>query len=521
MLIEIDRQAGVPVYVQIHHQLRELILSGTFFEESRLPPTRKLAKALDVNRATVRNAYLRLWGEGLVEGRSGAGTVVLPQVPLGTHAAEEERPLLSWETLLAERAAPATDRVLSGVAASRADAVSFAASCAGEDVCAELGVQEVLARPVLGSSGLVGTPHAQGDLALRKLLSERMGLAGIRATPSQVLVLSSPEQGIHVVARALLNRGDGVAIASPTCPATLRALASAGAKLHLAPMDSEGIRLDVAEGILTHLRPKLFLVESSFHNPTGTTLSVERRRALLELAYRFRVPLLEHDTCSEIRYSGRAVPPLATLDTQGHVLHLATCQVLPSLRIAWLVAPQRVARHLALVKSSCGLDTSGLTQVMATAFLPWLDGHLDKILQAFQSRRDAACGGLERHCHGLIRFSRPEGGFFLWGELQRGLTARALLDEAHEEGVSFAPGSAFYPDGKGGNRALRLNFAAVGEAQIRTGVERLGRAVRAALTSSDATPQADRRPRPAVQKRAASSTEERLPGAAWGRSKLK
>jgi len=497
MQIEIDREAGAPVYVQIHHQLRELILSGAYLEESRLPPTRKLARALDVNRATVRNAYLRLWSDGLVEGRSGAGTVVLSQEPRGIEA-PVETPVLSWETLLTEQAATATDRALARVATSRADTVSFASSCAGEDVCAALGVQEVLARSLLGAGGLGGAPHTQGDLELRKLLCERMEPTGIRATPSQVLVLSSPDQGIHVVARALLNPGDGVAVASPTSPATLRTLSSVGARLHLVPMDSRGIRLDMVEGILAHLRPKLLLIETSFHNPTGTNLPMESRRTLLELAYRFGVPILELGMCSEIRYDGNALPALAALDRHEHVLHLATCQVLPSLRIAWLVAPRRVARHLAQVKSSCGLETSSLTQVMATALLPWLDDHLDQIIQVFRSRRDVAYGELERRCRGLVRCTRPEGGFFLWGELERSITTRALLNEAREEGVSFAPGSVFYPEGKGGNRTLRLNFASVDEAEIRTGVERLGRAVHTALTRASTTWQPAGRPCPAI-----------------------
>ena len=486
MLVEIDRGVNSPLYLQIHQQIRELILSGALPEQTRLPPTRDLARALDINRTTVVNAYRRLWSEGLIEGRSGGGTIVAPYesrmaqqkaVPVHTHQP------LAWEALYTEHV-PLAGKGLSqqAIPESSDGAITFALGGGTGDVCSQMGAQEVLARPLLEGEALLGSPPPQGDGKLRRLISEHLELDGIRATPSQILIMSSLEQGVYVVAQALLNHGDGVAIISPTCPSTLHTLRSSGARLHLVPTDSEGVRLDVMEGILSHLHPKLIVVEPTFHNPTGTTLSLDRRRRLLELAYKYRVPVLELDAYAQIRYGGQSLPSLKALDRQNHVLYLSTAgQLLPGLRVGWLVAPQRVARQVAALKHSIELCTPGLAQAMACAFIPWLDENLSEIVEQYQTRRDAMCEGLERHCHGLVRWVRPEGGFFIWGELQRGLFAKALLDEALREGVGFTPGPSFFPEGRGGERYLRLNFAAAPEPRIALGLERLGRAVRSTL----------------------------------------
>ena len=481
MLVEIDRTANAPLYLQIHQQLREMILIGSLPEQTRLPPTRDLAKALDVNRTTVVNAYRRLWGEGLIEGRSGGGTIVAPYHPVKP-AALEGRPL-AWDNLYTECVSAAK----SGLASERAlpeegeNLVTFALGVASGDVTARHGVLEALAEPLLHEKGILERPVPQGSPRLRKLIVEYLELDGIRATPSQVLVLSGAEQGIFIVGQALLGRGDGVAVASPTFPGALRAFSTIGARVHSIPMDSEGIRLDVADGILRHLHPKLLFVEPTFHNPTGITMSLERRQGLLELAYRYQTPILELDARSMLRYDGLRVPSLKTLDRQNHVLYLSTfSEIVPGLRVGWLVGPQRVSQQLHAVKNSIESYTSGLGQSLACALFPWLDEHLTEIVAAYRARRDAMCDGLAENCKSLLRWTRPDGGLFIWGELQHDLLAKPVLEEALRTGVSYVPGSHFFADGRGGKQSLRLNFAGETEERITEGVERLGRALRAA-----------------------------------------
>ncbi len=479
MLVEIDRGGSSPLYLQIHEQLRDLILLGALPEQTHLPPTRELAKALDVNRTTVVNAYRRLWSEGLIEGRSGGGTVVVPYRP--DRPVASERHLLAWEALYTEcvseaRCGLGPEQALADVGENL---ISFALEVASGDVSALYGVQEALAEPLLREKGILGHPPPQGDLRLRRLVAERLELEGIRATPSQVLILSGAEQGIFVVGQALLGHGDGVAAASPTCPAALRALRTLGARVHLVPMDEEGLRLDVLEGILKRFHPKLIFVEPTFENPTGITMSLARRQGLLEVAYRHHVPIFELDAYSHLHYEDHPLPALKALDRQNHVLYMGTSSaIIPALRVAWLVGPQRVARQLAPLKNSIEASTSGLGQAMACAIIPWLDAHLDTIVSVYRGRRDAMCEGLERNCHGLIRFVRPAGGLFLWGELEHGLSAKPLLDEALRAGVTYVPGSLFYPEGRGGKRSLRLNFACEPEDRIAEGVARLGSAIR-------------------------------------------
>ena len=481
MLVEIDRASNAPLYVQIHQQIREMILLGVLPAQTRLPPTRDLAKALDVNRTTVVNAYRRLWGEGLIEGRSGGGTIVAPYES-GQPATPEGHPL-AWEILFTDRVSAAK----SGPASERAPAdegenlVTFALGVASGDVAARHGVQEALAEPLLHEKGILERPVPQGAPRLRKLITEHLELDGIRATPSQVLVLSGVEQGVFVVAQALLEGGDGVAVVSPTWPGALQTFRTIGARVHSIPMDEEGIRLDVAEGILRHLHPKLIFVEPTFHNPTGKTMSLDRRQGLLELAYRYQVPILELDARSFLRYEGRPVPSLKVLDRHNHVLYLSTfTELVAGLRVAWLVAPQRVAQQVMTLKNSIESYTSGLGQSMVCTLFPWLDEHQDEILDAFRARRDAMCDGLKEYCSGLVRFAIPEGGLFIWGELEGDLLAKPLHEDALRAGVSYVPGSQFYVEGRGGKQNVRLNFTSEPEDRILEGLQRLGRTLRTA-----------------------------------------
>ena len=487
MLVEIDRASNAPLYLQIHQQIREMILLGVLPTQTRLPPTRELAKALDVNRTTVVNAYRRLWGEGLIEGRSGGGTIVAPYQP-GKPAAPEGHSL-GWEKLYTDRLSAAKSGLSSerGPTDEGEDLVSFALGVASGDVAARHGVQAALAEPLIHEKGILERPAPQGAPRLRKLISEHLELDGIHATPSQVLILSGVEQGVFVIAQALLERGDGVAVVSPTWPGALRTFCTVGARVHAIPMDEEGIRLDVAEGILRHLHPKLIFVEPTFHNPTGRTMSLERRQGLLELAYEHQVPILELDARSFLRYEGRAVPSLKALDRQNHVLYLSTfTEIVAGLRVAWLAAPQRVAPQLMALKNSIESYTSGLGQSMVCTLFPWLATHKDEILNAFRARRDAMCEGLEEYCSSVARWTVPAGGLFIWGQLEGGLLAKPLLEDALRAGVSYVPGPQFYAEGRGGKQNFRLNFTSESEDRILHGLQRLGRMLRTAEAAKKA-----------------------------------
>jgi len=333
---------------------------------------------------------------------------------------------------------------------------------------------------------------AEGVPVLRELIAQRLRLAGMDIAPSQVLILTGSEQGIYMVAQALLRPGDGVVVEAPTYPGALRTFRSLGAQLHPVPLDKEGMRLDVLEGVLAYQRPKLIYTVPTFQNPTGITMSLDRRRGLLELAWRYRVPILEDDPYSDLRYEGQHIPLIQALDRRNYVIYLSTFSkwLFPGLRVGWMVAPRGVASRLVGIKRSLDLCTSPLSQFIVFELIRRGVDHLDRILRIYRARRDALLSALDRHCRGFMEWGRPQGGFFVWCTLREGIQMEALQEEALRAGVAFISGKPFFLEGFDGERHLRLNFPRLPEGRIEEGIQRLALALR----------QAASRPEPKVEK---------------------
>ncbi|MFQ6116946.1 MAG: PLP-dependent aminotransferase family protein, partial [Candidatus Bipolaricaulia bacterium] len=315
----------------------------------------------------------------------------------------------------------------------------------------------------------------EGYLPLRRLLAAQMGLS-----PSEILITTGSQQGLYLLARALLAPGDFVVVEAPTYLGALQVFRAAGARLIGVPVDEEGMDLRMLENVLSRTPPKFIYTLPTFQNPAGATLGLKRRRRLLELAYRYRVPIVEDDPYSLLRYEGEALPPLKTLDTHGYVIYLSTFSkvLFPGLRVGWLAAPQRVIEHLSRMKQMIDIFTNSLAQAVIYQFRRrgLLEGHLELVRKEYRRRLDAMVEALKSHCP-KIEFAVPEGGYFIWCRLERGVTARELLREALRERVSFLTGELFYPDGRG-QEEIRLTFTSQPPDVIAEGIRRLGRAMR-------------------------------------------
>jgi 2-aminoadipate transaminase len=230
----------------------------------------------------------------------------------------------------------------------------------------------------------------------------------------------------------------------------------------------------------------------NFQNPAGTTLSLERRQRLVELASHYGTPIVEDDPYGQLRYEGRHLPALVKLDAEFHgcangersfrggVLYLGTLSKLlaPGLRVGWVVAPEPVIAKLVQLKQGSDLHSSTFSQMVAyeTARGGFLDRHIPRIREVYSRRRNAMLRALERHFPAGVRWTRPQGGLFLWVTLPNGMDSARLLEDAIREKVAFVPGDAFFPKGGGAN-TLRLNFSYSTPERIEEGIARLGRAL--------------------------------------------
>ncbi|MBC7237930.1 MAG: PLP-dependent aminotransferase family protein, partial [Chloroflexi bacterium] len=270
-------------------------------------------------------------------------------------------------------------------------------------------------------------------------------------------------------------------VESPTYLGALEVFRATGARLIGVPVDEQGMRIEAAEQIMGHVNARLIYTNPNFQNPTGSTLSAERRAALLSLAQRFQVPILEDDLHSELSYDTSAPAPIRAADEGGCVLYLGSLSPVlgPGLRLGWLVAPSAVIESLTTLRQAMDLHPSNFIQEVVYELLisGSFDAHLEWVRRAYAARRDVMLAALRQYMPESVRWNRPQGGFYVWCSLEKSLHSRELLEEAAAEGVVFVPGEAFFPDGRG-EQFIRLSFAHAPTEEIAEGIRRLAKAVR-------------------------------------------
>jgi 2-aminoadipate transaminase len=375
----------------------------------------------------------------------------------------------------------------------RPDVISFAGGLPAPEVFPITQVAEAAAR-VLAEHGPAALQYSttEGYLPLRELLVRHMGRYGIEVTPDNVLITSGAQQALDLIGKLLINPGDRVLTEEPTFIGAIQAFTAYQAEFVTVPIDEDGLRVDQLEQALRS-GPKFMYVLPNFQNPAGVTLSLERRERLVELAAHYGAPIVEDDPYGQLRYEGEHIPPLVLVDAavhgcaagerpfRGAVLYLGTLSktLAPGLRLGWVVAPEEVIRKLVQLKQGTDLHTSTFTQMIAheVARGGFLDRHVRVIRDVYRARRDAMLRAMEEHFPEEVRWTRPEGGLFLWVTLPEGLDSTALLQHALERKVAFVPGTSFHPVG-GGDRTMRLNFSYCMPERIEEGIARLGSVLR-------------------------------------------
>jgi 2-aminoadipate transaminase len=334
----------------------------------------------------------------------------------------------------------------------------------------------------------------EGLADLRAILADRMRASGTPTEPDDLLITSGGQQALDLLARVLLDPGDPVICEGPTYPGAVPVLMAAQADVIHVPVDRDGIGpaalAEALERCEHEGRPaKLIYLIPTFQNPSGASLSLERRAAVLELAVRHDVLVIEDDPYSALRFEGDPLPTLRSMDPDGRVIYVGTLSKVlsPGLRIGYVAADHAILAKLNLCKQAADLCSSTLSQRLACVFLedPRSTALLDAQRDTYRARRDALAGALATELPPGSSFTRPEGGLFLWASLPRGLDSDDLLVRALSRQVAFVPGRAAYLDGQGA-RSLRLNFSAVDEDTLREGARRLGAVCGEALELADA-----------------------------------
>ena len=325
----------------------------------------------------------------------------------------------------------------------------------------------------------------RGYRPLLESLAEIMASRGVHATVEDLEITTGSQQGIDLVGKVFIERGDAVVVENPCYLAALQAFSGYEASFISIDSDDEGIRVDQLENALKHSSARLIYIVSEFSNPKGTTLPRERREKLIELSARYRVPILEDNPYSELRYTGERLQPLAALDTDGLVIHISTFSktLSPGMRLGWLIASEEILQAVVVAKQAADLHTSTIEQRAAARLLESFDydGHVAHLCKVYGKRCQAMLSAMERYFPAEARWTRPEGGLFLWVELPERFSAEELFEEALAERVAFVPGTSFFACDRKLN-FMRLNFSNQKPEMIEAGIRRIAGVLKRRLT---------------------------------------
>ena len=323
----------------------------------------------------------------------------------------------------------------------------------------------------------------EGFERTKEIVAEVMAAEGMTVETDEVLITTGGQQAIDLIAKTLVDPGDVVIAEGPTYPGAVPVFCAYEADIRHVPIDDAGMRVDELELLLEQLegegrKPKFIYSVPTFQNPGGVSMSIERRRRLVEIARERELLVLEDNPYGLLRFEGEAPPSLLELDGGDFVLYTGTFSKIlsPGIRVGWLCAPAPVMAKLVLGKQSADLCTSTLTQFFLHEYFGegrWRD-YVDSLVGLYRSRRDAMLEALERYFPDDATWSLPEGGLFVWATLPSYIDTTDLLAKALGENVAFVPGAAAFADDSGGSSSMRLNFSAQTGDEIREGVRRIG-----------------------------------------------
>jgi len=329
----------------------------------------------------------------------------------------------------------------------------------------------------------------EGDPRLREIIAARMNrVRGTSRTADEVLVTAGSQQGLDLSGKIFLDAGDVVLCESPTYIGAIQALRIFQPRFIEVPTDDDGMIIEaLARRLAAEPRARVIYVVPDFQNPTGRRWPTERRRALLEAAARHPVVVIEDSPYAELAFDGPPLPAIQSLDEHGQVVYLGTFSktFCPGLRLGWVAGPKELVEKYVLVKQGADLHTSTLPQRLLQLYLDRhdFDAHIQRIRTLYHRRRNVMLEAMDRFFPPGVRYTRPQGGLFLWVELPEQLNARDLLTASLAENVAFVPGGAFFPNG-GHEHTIRLNFSNMPEERIREGIQRLARVIRNFLTDA-------------------------------------
>jgi 2-aminoadipate transaminase len=325
----------------------------------------------------------------------------------------------------------------------------------------------------------------EGLLKLREFLFQWLKMDDKKYTTDNMIITSGSQQGLDLVSKALLDPGDIVIVELPSYLAALNVFRSYGAEMIGIPMDNEGMQMEFLEDTLEEIikkgkKAKFVYTISNFQNPAGITMSLPRRKKILEIAQKYDFFILEDNPYDKIRFEGEPIPSIFSFDYEGRVINLGTFSKIlcPGLRLAWVSGNEEIIEKIAILKQATDLCTTMLNQLIASEYCEqgYIDKNIESNISIYKDKRDIMLESLEKYFPEGTSWTKPNGGFFVFVTLPEDIDADEMLSEAIKEKVAYVSGSSFYADGKGKN-TMRLSFCYPSKGDIEEGIKRLGKVI--------------------------------------------
>ena len=339
------------------------------------------------------------------------------------------------------------------------------------------------AKRVVTENGLKSLQYggSDGRIETRAMVAGMLAEDGIHVDPDEIIITGGSQQALDFMGRVFINPGDKIIVEGPSYLGALQAFSAYQPDVEVVPMDDEGMRMDALEETLKRLGPrgaKFIYTIPNFQNPAGVTMTLERRKRLLELAHEYDLQVIEDDPYGRLRFEGEHIAPLKSMDP--NVIYLGTTSKIfaPGLRLAWCVAPKPVLAKINLCEQGASLCCSAFNQILAEQYFTNTDwkGTLVKSRAIYRSRRDAMISALEEFFPPEATWTHPEGGLFVYVTLPPYFDTEQMMSAALENGVAYVPGTNCFPDGQG-RSSMRLAFSYEPEDKIREGIRRLSEVI--------------------------------------------
>ncbi|MGZ6544023.1 MAG: aminotransferase-like domain-containing protein [Actinomycetota bacterium] len=362
--------------------------------------------------------------------------------------------------------------------ASRPEIVSFAGGMPYVQALAPEDILAVVADAFhVHGSATLQYAGGQGHLALRERLVPLMTAEGVDADPEDMVITTGAQQALDLIGKIFIDPGDLIAVEAPAYVGALTAFGAYEPRYLQIDLDDDGMMVDqLEEALVRGERPKFVYTVPNFGNPAGVTMSLHRRERLVSLCREAGIPIVEDNPYGLLRFEGEPLPCLRSMDPDN-VLYLGTVSKVfsPGVRVGWALAEQSVVQRLILAKEAADLCGSSFTMLVTERYFAderWRD-NLATFTELYRARRDTMLAALTEHFPPEATWTQPAGGFYVWVTLPEWFATQSMLAAAVERRVAYVPGTAFYPDGRGGNQ-MRLAFCYPTEDRIREGVARLG-----------------------------------------------